>query len=124
MTLTSNRNIYSYSRPILWVAYGIAIGVTCISVAVGVFIFLANHGSFTTQFSTILRVTYAASVNTDLNLKDCNGLDPLPKHIAKAQVVLGGEQLIAARIPTFGSSEESRELRRSSSQLGSGRDEA
>ena len=92
VTITSDRNIYVYTRSILWAAYGAAIGATALSIAAGVFFYFKNDGSYSTKFSTIFRVTQGAIVSTDLSPKDHCGLDPLPDHIANAKMTTGFHQ--------------------------------
>ena len=41
------------------------------------------------MFSTIFRATYDAELSTELSVKDCSGLDPLPEHLAEAHLTLG-----------------------------------
>ena len=67
-------------------AYGIAIGVTLVSVCLGIFIYFSNHGSYTTRFSTFLRTIQYAAISTGFKGDDCNGKDPLPGHIAQAKI--------------------------------------
>ncbi|ODM22532.1 hypothetical protein SI65_00120 [Aspergillus cristatus] len=86
VTMTAYRNVYSYSQRILWTAYGIALGVSTLSVVLGVIIYFFNHGSYSTKFSTILRTTRTASISTALNAEDIKGLDPLPDHITDASI--------------------------------------
>ncbi|KAF7169502.1 hypothetical protein CNMCM5623_002187 [Aspergillus felis] len=89
ITVTSYHNIYIYTRSILWTAYGIALGVTLLSVVAGTVVYLSNHGSYSSKFSTIFRVTQGATVSVELNTEDCSGFDPLPDHLAKAQMTPG-----------------------------------
>lgn len=70
VTITSYRNIYTYSRPILWVTYGIALGVSVMSVIAGVLVFLASQGTYSSKFSTILRVSQAATISTKFSMED------------------------------------------------------
>lgn len=89
VTLTSYHNIYVYTRSILWTAYGIAIGVTFLSVLAGSLVYLSNHGSYSSRFSTIFRVTRGATVSAEISMEDCNGLDPLPEHLVSAEMTTG-----------------------------------
>lgn len=89
VTITSYRNIYVYTRSILWAAYGTALGVTVLCVIAGILLYLSADGSYTSKFSTIFRVTQGAMVSIDLSKKDYSGLDPLPDHIANAQMTTG-----------------------------------
>lgn len=76
--------LYTYSAVTLWLAYGVALGISLLSIAIGVILVGRNGGySFTTKFSTILRIVQAAHLSTDLQPADANGNDPTPKHIEK-----------------------------------------
>lgn len=92
VTINSYRNIYVYTRSILWAAYGTALGVTALCVTAGILLYLSADGSYTSKFSTIFRVTQGATVSIDLDTKDYSGLDPLPDHIANAQMTTGYNQ--------------------------------
>ncbi|KAJ5403013.1 uncharacterized protein N7487_008909 [Penicillium crustosum] len=89
VTITSYHNIYVYTRPILWAAYGTALSVTTLCVVAGILLYLSSDGSYTSKFSTILRVTRGAVISTELDTKDYSGLDPLPVHIANAKLTTG-----------------------------------
>ncbi|CAI7623563.1 unnamed protein product [Penicillium discolor] len=89
VTITSYHNIYVYTRPILWAAYGTALGVTTLCVAAGILLYFSNDGSYSSKFSTIFRVTRGAMISTELSTKDYSGLDPLPVHIANAKLTTG-----------------------------------
>ncbi|KAJ5858558.1 hypothetical protein N7534_003835 [Penicillium rubens] len=74
VTINSYRNIYIYTRSVLWAAYGTALGVTALCVTAGV---LLPSG---------------AMVSIDLSMKDYSGLDPLPDNIANAEISTGYNQ--------------------------------
>lgn len=109
VTITSYRNTYIYSQSILWAAYGIAIAVTLISDAVGVIVYFLNAGSYTTKFSTILRVTYTAAISTDLNSKENKRVDPMPEHIAEALITLGAGEIVTKEETGEGKAGEQRD---------------
>ncbi|CAI7599362.1 unnamed protein product [Penicillium discolor] len=98
VTINSYRNVYVYTRSILWAAYGTAIGVTVLCVTAGILLYLSADGSYTSKFSTIFRVTQGAMVSIDLGMKDYSGLDPLPDHIANAQMTTGYNQDYPAKM--------------------------
>ncbi|KAJ5494704.1 hypothetical protein N7463_010791 [Penicillium fimorum] len=89
VTITSYHNIYVYTRPILWAAYGAALSVTTLCVVAGILLYFSNDGSYSSKFSTIFRVTQGAMISTELGMKDYSGLDPLPDHIANAKLTTG-----------------------------------
>lgn len=92
VTINSYRNIYIYTRSVLWAAYGTALGVTALCVTVGVLLYHSTDDSYSSKFSTIFRVTQGAMVSIDLSMKDYSGLDPLPDHIANAEISTGYNQ--------------------------------
>lgn len=98
VTINSYRNIYVYTRSILWAAYGTALGVTVLCVIAGILLYLSADGSYTSKFSTIFRVTQGAMVSIDLGMKDYSGFDPLPDHIANAQMTTGYNQDYPAKM--------------------------
>ncbi|KAJ5197585.1 hypothetical protein N7449_008064 [Penicillium cf. viridicatum] len=98
VTINSYRNIYVYTRSILWAAYGTALGITALCVTAGILLYLSADGLYTGKFSTIFRVTQGAMVSIDLGTKDYSGLDPLPDHITNAQMATGYNQDYPARM--------------------------
>ncbi|CAG7980097.1 unnamed protein product [Penicillium nalgiovense] len=92
VTINSYRNIYIYTRSVLWAAYGTALGVTALCVTAGILLYLSTAGSYSSKFSTIFRVTRGAMVSIDLSIEDYSGLDPLPDHIANAEIATGYNQ--------------------------------
>ncbi len=79
--------LYTYSAATLWVAYGILLGMSLLSVIIGTVSVSRNGGhSFTTKFSTILRTIQAAHFSTDLQPVDCIGNEPTPKHVEKCVI--------------------------------------
>ncbi|CAG8043167.1 unnamed protein product [Penicillium salamii] len=117
VTISTYRNIYNYSRLTLWVTYGIALGVTLLSVIAGVLVWLSSQGSYSSKFSTILRISQGATISVKLEKEDYSGFDPLPDHIANAQLR-----------PGYGSQETTSEMvaaesRPSTELLSSGLDE-
>jgi hypothetical protein len=59
VTQTHYALIYSYAANTLWLAYGIALGMTLLSILLGVVSIYHNSGfSYMSRFSTILRVAH------------------------------------------------------------------
>jgi hypothetical protein len=82
VTIQTWRNIYVYSPAFLWLPYGVSIALATVAVVLGT-ICLVNNGS---SFSTILRVSHEASLTTPVREVDADGRDPLPNHLAKAEL--------------------------------------
>ncbi|KAM3422755.1 hypothetical protein BST61_g239 [Cercospora zeina] len=81
-------NVYSYALDKLWLAYGIAIGISVLNVMVGFFAIFQNRASFTDNFSTIVRIARNATIEADMHEEDLPGKDALQNHIAEAELRL------------------------------------
>ncbi|KAL6818828.1 hypothetical protein GGI42DRAFT_310779 [Trichoderma sp. SZMC 28013] len=82
MTLTTYSVIYSYAAQTLWLAYGIAISMTFLSILLGFVSIYYNDGfSYMTKFSTILRVAHCADLSEPVRPEDTDGKDPMPRYI-------------------------------------------
>ncbi|CZT20043.1 uncharacterized protein RCC_05900 [Ramularia collo-cygni] len=98
VTLKIFTNVYSYGSDKLWLAYGIAIGVTTLNVLVGLWAIVQTGASFTANFSTIVRVAKNAVIEADMRETRLPGRDPLPKRLAKAEIqLLEGEGLLGMK---------------------------
>ncbi|OBT77267.1 hypothetical protein VF21_04048 [Pseudogymnoascus sp. 05NY08] len=71
---------------ILWIAYGIAILVVLIGAIVGLTSRIMSGGSYSSKFSTFMRVTQGAHLSTSVREKDLDGKDPLPEYISKGTI--------------------------------------
>ncbi|KAK1524373.1 uncharacterized protein CCOS01_09460 [Colletotrichum costaricense] len=52
------QNIYTYSVAPLWIAYGVAVGITILSVTIGTWAVVVTGSSYSSRFSTILRLAF------------------------------------------------------------------
>lgn len=77
-------NVYVYNPYKLWLAYGIALALSMIAVAIGLYTIVSNSASYSNEFSTIVRVAHCAISDPKLDAKD-NGSDPLVKDLAEAR---------------------------------------
>ncbi len=84
--MTPHQIVYIYSRSILWVSYGIAIAFTLLSICSGIFAALAHNASYTTKFSTILRMSRVVQLSAPLLLEDADGEDPTPQNVSQMEV--------------------------------------
>jgi hypothetical protein len=57
-----------------------------VAVILGSICLVNNGASFSTSFSTILRVSGETSLATPVREKDADGRDPLPKYLANAEL--------------------------------------
>ncbi|GIZ46349.1 hypothetical protein CKM354_000947700 [Cercospora kikuchii] len=85
-------NVYSYATDKLWLAYGIAIGVTVLNVIIGIIAICRTGASYTGNFSTIARAARNADIGADMREDRFPGSDPLPKSMAKAHLHLYGNE--------------------------------
>lgn len=76
------------------------------SVVLGLLAHVANGGSYSTIFSTIMRTTREASLSTPLEFADTSGKDPLPKYIAQATITFPNLRLKAEEMEEMEETEE------------------
>ncbi|KAK5707034.1 hypothetical protein LTR17_021070 [Elasticomyces elasticus] len=88
VTFNRYHNVYEYSTATLWVAYAVAILFTLVSLVLGMISMVLNDGSYRNDFSTILRTTRTAIVSVEVDDADTDGRQPVPRHLAKARVML------------------------------------
>ncbi|GIZ41227.1 hypothetical protein CKM354_000454000 [Cercospora kikuchii] len=81
VTLSMRTNIYVYPAFKLWLAYGLAIGVTALIVCFGLAAMVANDAAFSYQFSTLLRLSRGADLSAEIEQEDLDGRDPLPDYL-------------------------------------------
>lgn len=77
---------YTYAREKLWLTYGIAVILSFASTFFGTAVMLVRGQSFDCSFSTILRRTRHAELDTDVDESDAGGTAPLPKYLAKTRI--------------------------------------
>jgi hypothetical protein len=94
ITVSYNRNIYSYSSRNLLISYGAALSLTLLASVAGCLAIFFNRASYTNKFSTIMRTT--AGFEDLVHENDRTGADPLPKHLAKARIHVGRREGAAA----------------------------
>lgn len=89
VTFNLFHNVYIYSAPTLWGAYGVAIFLTLIALTLGFWSLLLNQGSFTNDFSTVLRTSWAGHLDEEVRIGDRDGRQPLPNYLSNARFWLG-----------------------------------
>lgn len=84
-------NEYTYHQRNLLLSYGIALALSLIACSYGCSSIYRNGVSYSNNFSTVLRTTkgHLEGFNALLTTADSTGMDPLPRHLAKAQLTLG-----------------------------------
>ncbi|ETS77828.1 hypothetical protein PFICI_09890 [Pestalotiopsis fici W106-1] len=91
VTARTYQNIYTYSASILWLAYGIAVGLAALSGLAGYTVAVRAGGSYSTRFSTILRVAYNVRISGGVDLSETSGKDPLPERLENSHVFIPPE---------------------------------
>ncbi|ORY57796.1 uncharacterized protein BCR38DRAFT_413709 [Pseudomassariella vexata] len=95
VTTFSNKNVYTYSPNTLWITYGVSITTSALSVLIGSGVVAMTGASYSSKFSTILRIAFNVHVSRDVELHDTSGKDPLPKHLGKMTVMFPPEKVSA-----------------------------
>ncbi|KAI1352259.1 hypothetical protein F5Y01DRAFT_324490 [Xylaria sp. FL0043] len=93
VTAFTYHNIYTYTPSILWLAYGIAIGITTLGVAAGYIVVTLAGGGYSTKFSTILRVVHNVRLSDSIEMEDTTGKDPLPSRLEKTRVYISPDDI-------------------------------
>jgi hypothetical protein len=86
ITLLSPHVRYVYIWYRLIVPYVIGLAFSFIAVLLGLWGLLVNGASYTENFSTVMRTSRHAALDTDISVADASGADPLPKNIAKSRI--------------------------------------
>lgn len=79
-------NTYRYDRSRLALAYGVAIALTALAVAVGAYTIAHTGRSYSNKFSTTVRISRSEKHGLLIAAEDRQGEDPLLQHIAKEEV--------------------------------------
>lgn len=87
VAVTTYGLVYSYATQTLWLAYGIALGMTLLSMLLGTISIYHNGGaSYTTEFSTILRAAHCIDYSEPIRSEDTDGKDPTPQYIKELTI--------------------------------------
>ncbi|KAI0145594.1 hypothetical protein GGR57DRAFT_506788 [Xylariaceae sp. FL1272] len=95
VTSFSYESRYTYSASILWVAYGLAIGITAISITTGCVAATLARGGYSDKFSTILRVAHNIRLSDDMEISETSGKNHLPRRLEKILVYIPCEGVAA-----------------------------
>lgn len=79
-------NFYQYEAATLWATYGVAIGITTLSVLIGAFVVITQRAAYSTGFSTLIRVAHNIYMPVAINPEDTGGKDPLPPYLSDVKV--------------------------------------
>jgi hypothetical protein len=86
VTFTRFESVYTYAATTLWIAYGIAILITAIAVAMALMTIIDGNASYSRDFSTIMRMTSGAKLSATITEEDAAGHDPLSNRLATAMI--------------------------------------
>ncbi|KAG7045572.1 het-r protein [Colletotrichum scovillei] len=92
------QNIYTYSVAPLWIAYGVAVGITILSITVGTWAVVGAGSSYSSKFSTILRLAFNVRLSEYVELQDTGGEDPLPDRLENTIVVFPSRNAKGAEV--------------------------
>ncbi|KXH50910.1 hypothetical protein CNYM01_03364 [Colletotrichum nymphaeae SA-01] len=102
------QNIYTYSVAPLWIAYGVAVGITILSITIGSWAVFVAGSSYSSKFSTILRLAFNVRLSEYVELEDTGGEDPLPDRLENTIVAFPSRNAKGAEVggSLLGNSEE------------------
>jgi hypothetical protein len=81
-------NVYDYRREELYTAYGVSILVVIACFVLGLISIHRNSGSYSNDFSTVLRTTRCPSLREVVDAAELSGLSPLGKDLAEVKIVM------------------------------------
>jgi hypothetical protein len=88
VTVEGFENVYDYRSEELYLAYGLGILVAIACFVLGLVSIRRNSGSYSNDFSTVLRTTCHLSLREVVDSAQSSGLSPLGKDLAKVKVVM------------------------------------
>ena len=94
ISVATGVSVYSYNAKTLWLAYGLAILFSVLSVAAGLYAIFVSGRSYSKHFSTIVRVARTADLSEDVLEHERSGEDPLPRRLKHARLDFGGVGLL------------------------------
>lgn len=90
VTFTTMSPVYEYSDYKLWLAYGLAITISVITVIAGLIVMYLSSAAYNSSFSMILRLGRGAHLSREIVDGDHDGKEPLPKYLEKATISFAG----------------------------------
>jgi hypothetical protein len=88
VTVESFENVYDYRSEELYMAYGLGIFAAIACFVLGLVSIHRNSGSYSNDFSTVLRTTRHLSLREVVDPAQSSGLSPLGKDLAGVKVVM------------------------------------
>ena len=88
VTVETTENLYDYRSEELYLAYGLSILVATVCLVLGIVSIHRNSGSYSNDFSTVLRTTCHPSLREVVDTAQSSGLTPLGKDLAEVKIVM------------------------------------
>jgi hypothetical protein len=88
VTVEGFKNVYDYRSEELYLAYGLSILVVSACFVIGLISIHRNSGSYSNDFSTVLRTTHHLSLQGVVDPAQASGLSPLGKDLAEVKIVM------------------------------------
>ena len=94
VSLPTYQTVYSYNQVTLWIAYGLSILFSALAAIAGIVAIIVGGASYSTQFSTIVRVAKTDDLDVDIvdRKSDGFGRDPLPDYLKHARLNLWADR--------------------------------
>ncbi|KAK1704533.1 uncharacterized protein BDZ83DRAFT_772145 [Colletotrichum acutatum] len=92
------QNVYTYSVAPLWIAYGVAVGITILSITIGTWAVVVAGSSYSSKFSTILRLAFNVRLSEYVELQDTGGEDPLSDRLENTIVAFPSRKSKGAEV--------------------------
>lgn len=86
------RNVYTYAARRLWIAYGLALALTLLVVGAGCVNVVNAGATYSNRFSTVLRTTRGAELDTLVTTEHRGGEDPAPRAVRQARLGVGSSR--------------------------------
>ena len=85
--------VYEYSSGRLWLAYGLVIAISTLTVIAGLIVMYLSNAAYSSSLSTILRRSRGAHLGQEIVDGDHDGKEPLPEYLAKSNISFAGAAL-------------------------------
>jgi hypothetical protein len=97
ITYLSPQNVFSYKPQNLLIAYGVSLFTSTIIVIIGLLCIRFNSASYAYSFSTILRTTRNAGLDTVIPELETSGAEPLSKQLGGIRLLLQSDDCRSGR---------------------------
>jgi hypothetical protein len=90
VTSYAEHNVYAYAVSRLWLAYGLAIAFSTLAVGLGLLGVNANKGTYTTDFSTILRAVLSGNLRVETITAEQDARGALSPEMGRRKIWVSG----------------------------------